>query len=70
MSDQVDIYISTYLLIYLHIKPRYISTYLLRSLRYSPLVPGLLTKLLLVSGQTGVLLYTVGSALRCHLQVR
>ena len=65
MSDQVCgyllIYISTYLDIYL---PIY------RSLRYSPSVPGLLTKLLLVSGQTGVLLYTVGSGLRCHLQVR
>ena len=69
MSDQVCgyllIYISTYLLIYISI---YLPIY--RSLRYSPSVSGLLAKLLLVSGQTGVLLYTVGSGLRCHLQVR
>ena len=57
--------ISTYLNIYISI---YLTIY--RSLRYSPSVSGLLAKLLLVSGQTGVLLYTVGSGLRCHLQVR
>ena len=61
------LYLSTYLLIYISTST-YLTIY--RSLRYSPSVSGLLAKLLLVSGQTGVLLYTVGSGLRCHLQVR